>query len=82
MVIGRFVLTTSTGSIQLWQYDRLQWIREEALSEIDVAQLVELPEKQAVLAHGVADGETFPERMLRQLSDARVREEGIIYLPS
>ncbi|EJT97132.1 DUF1620-domain-containing protein [Dacryopinax primogenitus] len=32
--IPRFLITTSTGSIQLWQADQLQWTREEGLAEL------------------------------------------------
>ena len=40
-VIARFVLTTNTGAVQLWQHDRVQWTREEALSEVEVIEFVE-----------------------------------------
>ena len=42
-VLARLALTTSTGAVQLWQQDQLQWTREEGLADIRVAELVELP---------------------------------------
>lgn len=70
-VLARLFLTTSTGAVQLWQQNELQWSREEGLAEIKVAELVELPEKQVVTAHAGED-EPVGERLVRQLSDARV----------
>ena len=75
MVIGRFVLTTATGAVQLWQHDRVQWTREEALSEIAVAEFVELPEPLSIATH-VKDDESFIERLIRQVEDAKVRDPG------
>ncbi|KAF9817392.1 hypothetical protein IEO21_03446 [Rhodonia placenta] len=69
-VLARLFLTTSTGAVQLWQQNELQWSREEGLAEIKVAELVELPEKQVVTAHAGED-EPVGERLVRQLSDAR-----------
>ncbi|KAI5117724.1 hypothetical protein M0805_006209 [Coniferiporia weirii] len=71
VVIGRFILTTGTGAVQLWQHDRAQWTREEALSEIALAEFVELPERKSVSTHVGADEETFFGRVNRQLSDAK-----------
>ena len=68
------MLTTNTGAVQLWQHDRMQWIREEALSEVEVAEFIELPENKMVTSR-VGDGdETFTERITRQLSDAKVSQ--------
>ncbi|KAG1790453.1 uncharacterized protein HD556DRAFT_1392090 [Suillus plorans] len=67
----RTLLTTTTGSIQLWQHDKMQWVREEALASIQVAEFVELPEKKAVMSHAVVDEEGYFERLQRQLSDAK-----------
>ncbi|KAG2355552.1 hypothetical protein BDR07DRAFT_1613621 [Suillus spraguei] len=67
----RMLLTTTTGSVQLWQHDRLRWVREEALASIQVAEFVELPEKKVVMSHAVVDEEGYFERLQRQLSDAR-----------
>ncbi|GJE85471.1 PQQ and DUF1620 domain-containing protein [Phanerochaete sordida] len=70
-VIGRVLATTTTGAIQLWQQDQLQWTREESLADIRVAEFVELPERKLVEA-GLDDGhETFAERVRRQISEAR-----------
>lgn len=79
VVIGRFVLTTNTGAVQLWQHDRAQWTREESLSEVELAEFIELPEKKTVTAH-VGDGEeTFTERISRQLSDAKVSISHLLF---
>ncbi|KAG1717496.1 hypothetical protein EDB19DRAFT_1814298 [Suillus lakei] len=58
----RILLTTTTGSIQLWQHDKMQWVREEALASIQVAEFVELPEKKVAM---------LLERLQRQVSDAK-----------
>ncbi|KAF8258763.1 hypothetical protein EI94DRAFT_1728071, partial [Lactarius quietus] len=64
-------VTTSTGAIQLWQGDILQWTREEGLSRLQVAEMVELPEQKAMAAHAVDERDTFVERITRQLTDAK-----------
>lgn len=74
----RTLLTTTTGSIQLWQHDKMQWVREEALASIQVAEFVELPEKKAVMSHAVVDEEGYFERLQRQLSDAKVQGSRIL----
>ncbi|KAH9886661.1 DUF1620-domain-containing protein [Cubamyces lactineus] len=69
-VLARLFLTTSTGAVQLWQHDKLQWTREEGLSDIRVAEMVELPERK-VAAHAGVENETFGTRLRRQLTDAQ-----------
>ncbi|KAI0369552.1 DUF1620-domain-containing protein [Pilatotrama ljubarskyi] len=69
-VLARLFLTTSTGAVQLWQQDQHQWTREEGLSDIRVAELVELPERK-VAAHAGVEHETYAARVRRQLSDAQ-----------
>jgi hypothetical protein len=69
----RTLLTTTTGSIQLWQHDKMRWVREEALASIQVAEFVELPEKKVVMSHAAVDEEGYFERLQRQLSDAKVQ---------
>ncbi|THH31554.1 hypothetical protein EUX98_g2645 [Antrodiella citrinella] len=71
-VLSRLVLTTSTGAVQLWQQDQLQWIREEGLSDIRAVEMVELPEPK-VVASQIAneENEAFSSRLFRQLSDAQ-----------
>ncbi|KAI0318194.1 DUF1620-domain-containing protein [Amylostereum chailletii] len=64
------VLTTSTGAVQLWQGDRLQWTREEGLSTVQVVEMVELPEPASVHTHGIGH-ESFVGRMERQMAEAR-----------
>ncbi|KAF7309403.1 hypothetical protein MIND_00311100 [Mycena indigotica] len=65
----RLAITTSTGSIQLWDNEQLLWTREEGLASIDVAALVELPLPERI-AH-VAANESFISRLLRQISDTK-----------
>ncbi|KAF8636102.1 hypothetical protein AX17_003807 [Amanita inopinata Kibby_2008] len=86
----QLVVSTSTGSVQSWllppksgeeQPDaELIWIREEGLTEISVAELVELPEKTASVsaesdsnpaASVVKEGDGFVGRLRRQLVEAR-----------
>ncbi|KAI0651032.1 DUF1620-domain-containing protein [Trametes meyenii] len=69
-VLARLFLTTSTGAVQLWHQDQLQWTREEGLADIRVAELVELPERK-IAAHVGVDQESFGVRLRRQLSDAQ-----------
>ena len=66
-------LTTTTGAIQLWQGDVVQWTREEGLAGLQVAEMVELPERKTIAAHIIEHDETFAERVRRQLADAKVR---------
>lgn len=75
-VLSRHVLTTSTGSIQMWTQDKLEWVREEGLSDIKAAEWVELPERK-VLISGVGaaargEDEGFLSRVVRQIEDAKV----------
>ncbi|KAI0060106.1 DUF1620-domain-containing protein [Artomyces pyxidatus] len=68
-VLPYLALTTSTGAVQMWQGDRLQWSREEGLTRIQVAEMVELPEPQSTASH--TGEESFVERLARQLQDTR-----------
>ncbi|ESK86134.1 duf1620 domain-containing protein [Moniliophthora roreri MCA 2997] len=70
-VLGRLVITTSTGSIQLWQQDKLQWTREESLAEVSVAEFVELPEHILGASAVSEGGEGFVQRLNRQMKDAK-----------
>jgi ER membrane protein complex subunit 1 len=67
------VLTTTTGAVQLWQGDIVQWTREEGLSMLQVAEMVELPERKSITAHIVHQDEMFVKRIGRQLTSAKVR---------
>ena len=69
----RVLLTTTTGSIQLWQHDKMQWAREESLASIQVAEFVELPEKNVVTSHATVHEECYFEQLQRQLSNAKVQ---------
>lgn len=64
-------LTTTTGAIQLWQGDKIQWTREESLSRIQLAEMIELPEPNTIATHVRDEHETFVGRLTRQFSDAR-----------
>jgi hypothetical protein len=66
-------LTTTTGAVQLWQGDIVQWTREEGLSTLQVAEMVELRERKTIAPHILGQDETFAERVRRQLADAEVR---------
>ena len=67
------VLTTTTGAVQLWQGDVVQWTREEGLSRLQVAEMVELPEQKSITAHIIHQDEMFVKRIRRQLTSAKVR---------
>ena len=58
--------------MQLWQHDRAMWTREEGLSELKVAEFVDLPEKKAAAALVREEDESFVARLTRQLGDAKV----------
>lgn len=69
---SRLILTTQSGSIQQWKQEENTWTREESLTEVIVADVVELPEgtvSQTVLEDR---SETFLERLSRQIRDLQV----------
>lgn len=71
------LITTSLGTLQLWEKDTLVWAREESLSDIALIEFVELPEAKVALSqvHGGLtddDDEGFTHRLLRQVADAKV----------
>lgn len=72
-VVSRVVVTTTTGAVQLWHQDQVQWTREESLASISVAEFVELPEKKVITSHVGEERESFIRRVRRQLSDAQVK---------
>ncbi|KAG9004471.1 hypothetical protein FRB94_002342 [Tulasnella sp. JGI-2019a] len=41
--VSRFALTTSTGSFQMWQQEKLLWVREESLAGIQAATFADFP---------------------------------------
>ena len=49
----------------------MQWTREESLSTIVAAELVELPERKAIQS-SIIESESFIGRVLRHISDAQV----------
>lgn len=67
----RALLTTSTGSVELYEDDQLVFTREESLSNVKSVVFVDLPE-QEVLQQTSRDNETFPDRVLRHSIEARV----------
>ncbi|CAE6483430.1 unnamed protein product [Rhizoctonia solani] len=60
----RMLLTTSTGAVQLWQLQDLQWTRDEALADIKVAGLVDLPERKIAEEIATSEHRGFAERMI------------------
>ena len=68
--VARSMFTTSTGALQLWQQDAIQWTREESLAEIQSVDFVDLPERKAI--EDALDGHNFLTRVLRQIREARV----------
>jgi ER membrane protein complex subunit 1 len=66
------VLTTTTGAVQLWRGDIVQWTREEGLSRLQVAEMTELPERKIITAHVIDQNQMFVERITRQLTKAKV----------
>ncbi|KAF8644498.1 hypothetical protein AX16_008429 [Volvariella volvacea WC 439] len=69
-IFNRVLVTSSTGSLQLWQHDQLQWTREEGLATIAVAEFVEMPQGE-VLSSRSGESEGFVRRLIRQISDAK-----------
>ncbi|KAJ7261871.1 hypothetical protein C8J57DRAFT_1184056 [Mycena rebaudengoi] len=65
----RLVITTSTGAVQLWEQNQLQWGREEGLATVEVATFVELPLPEHIARAGAED--TFFSRLFRQIGDAK-----------
>ncbi|KAL0573048.1 hypothetical protein V5O48_008907 [Marasmius crinis-equi] len=67
-VLGRLFVTTSAGTVELYQQDKLQWSRDESLAEITNAEFVELPERVLATAEG---NEPFLARLERQIKEAK-----------
>ncbi|KZT21772.1 DUF1620-domain-containing protein [Neolentinus lepideus HHB14362 ss-1] len=67
-VLTRLFLTTTTGAVQLWQKDSLQWTREEGLATIGAVEFVDLPEEKVVHS---SKSEVFLERVVRHFKDAK-----------
>ncbi|KAF9259043.1 DUF1620-domain-containing protein [Marasmius fiardii PR-910] len=76
-ILGRLVVTTSAGTVQLWQQDGLQWSRDESLAEITATEFVELPE--TVMAGSTENREGFVERLKRQSVQAKNLPNYIIH---
>lgn len=68
----QLLLSSTTGALQLWQQGTVKWVREESLSEIQVAEFIELPEKKAAMAHFDQESESFAGRISRQIYEAKV----------
>lgn len=69
---SRIILTTQSGAVQQWKQEENIWTREESLTEVVVADVVELPEgtvSQTVLEDRT---ETFLERLTRQIGNLQV----------
>ncbi|KAG9089146.1 hypothetical protein FS749_001581 [Ceratobasidium sp. UAMH 11750] len=67
----RLFLTTSTGAVQLWQRDELQWTRDEVLADIKLATLVDLPERKIVSELGMSEHRGFADRLLAHVVAAQ-----------
>ncbi|EPQ55571.1 DUF1620-domain-containing protein [Gloeophyllum trabeum ATCC 11539] len=67
-VLTRLFVTTTTGAVQFWQRDVLEWTREESLASISAAEFVDLPEEQVVHSH---NAESFVQRVVRHIIDAK-----------
>ena len=71
-ISSRLLLTTSTGAVQLWTQGELTWVREESLTNLAVAEFVELPEQVASESSVDGTGQGFFARITRHLADAQV----------
>ena len=69
---SRIILTTQSGSIQQWKQEENIWTREESLTEVVVADVVELPEVTVSKTVLEDRTETFLERLTRQIGDLQV----------
>ncbi|KAG9119129.1 hypothetical protein FRC07_006008 [Ceratobasidium sp. 392] len=67
----RLFLTTSTGAIQLWQGDKEHWTRDEALANIKLAALVDLPERKIASELGMSEHRGFADRLLTHVIAAQ-----------
>ncbi|KAH0834201.1 hypothetical protein J3R83DRAFT_11513 [Lanmaoa asiatica] len=78
----RLLLVTSTGSLQLWDRNVLQWIREESLATVETATIIELPPTREVVIGGVGVGgksESFWSKIARQIEDTKNLPHYIIH---
>ncbi|KAF9075476.1 DUF1620-domain-containing protein [Rhodocollybia butyracea] len=71
IILGRLLLTTSTGSVQIWQRESHLWTREEGLAELNAAKFVELPERVSGLTGEGRSEEGFVGRLVRQIKDVK-----------
>lgn len=69
---SRIVLTTQSGAIQQWKQEENIWTREESLTEVVAADVVELPEGKVSRTVLEDRTETFLERLTRQIGDLQV----------
>lgn len=69
----RFLLITSTGASQYWQLGGVKWTREESLADVRAVRFVELGEPEVEDASGVMAGEGFLGRLVRHVSELKVR---------
>ncbi|QRW10303.1 endoplasmic reticulum membrane protein [Ceratobasidium sp. AG-Ba] len=67
----RLFIVTSTGAVQLWQREELQWTRDEALTDIKMASLVDLPERKIVSELGASEHRGFGERLVAHMVAAQ-----------
>lgn len=72
----KLLLVTSTGSLQLWDRNVLQWVREKSLATAQTVTMIELPLAREVVEGGVGIGgksESFGNKITRQIGDTKVR---------
>ncbi|KAG8215379.1 hypothetical protein J3R82DRAFT_8977 [Butyriboletus roseoflavus] len=78
----KLLLVTSTGSLQLWDRNVLQWVREESLATVQTATIVELPPTKEEVMGGVGVGgksESFWTKITRQIGDTKNLPHYIIH---
>ncbi|KAF8439746.1 DUF1620-domain-containing protein [Boletus edulis BED1] len=77
----KLLLVTSTGSLQLWDRNVLQWVREESLATVQTVTIVELPPtREEVIGAGVGGkSESFWSKIARQIGDTKNLPHYIIH---
>jgi hypothetical protein len=70
---SRLIISTSTGTLQQYAQETLNWSREESLTDIRALAAVDLPELSTD-AHMVARNmvESPVERIIRQMTELKV----------
>ncbi|KAN0080356.1 Protein of unknown function (DUF1620) domain containing protein [Tylopilus felleus] len=74
----KLLLVTSTGSLQLWDRNVLQWVREDSLATVQTATIVELPPTREEVIGGIKS-ESFWSKIARQIGDTKNLPHYIIH---